>query len=103
MKLPRYRFAGPEESVSLTADTSVERPWYESAFDVIGEGLKYQQQRDLLKINADLLKAGKQPLDVSAISPQVNVGLSKDVQRIVMFSVAGLVGIGLILAMQRKK
>jgi len=89
-----------EEAPTVTAEP---REWYEKIFDIIPAVAAYQGQRDLVKANVELAKAGKPLLDASAVSPQVNVGVSRDMQRLATFAVAGMVIVGLVFALNRKR
>lgn len=90
------------EDVTTVAPAPAEKPWYQGVFDIIPAALQYQQQRDLLKANTELLKAGLQPISPSTIAPQVNVGVSSDLQKMMMFGLVGLLAVGLFAGMRRR-
>lgn len=48
------------------------------------------QQKQLLQVQVERAKQGLPPLDANQIAAGVNVGLSQDTTRLVMWSVAGL-------------
>ena len=58
-----------------------------------------KQNELLLKINAERLKNGLPPINPSDLSPQVNVGISKEVQYIAF----AILGIGALYLFTRKR
>lgn len=81
--------------VGTGATLDVTEPGY---FDKVLAALKeiapayaqYQMARDLYSLNMERAKQGLPPIDASAVSPQINVGLSPDVKTLLILGGVGL-------------
>lgn len=80
-----------------------------SIYDLITRALSvYQldrQQRAFLETNRELVLQGRAPLAWDQFQPTASVGVSvdKNTQRILMFAVAGAVGIGLLSVLMNRR
>lgn len=63
-------------------------PWYETV--ATGIATAYQL-KTLTDLNADRARNGLPPLDMSAIAPQINVGLPPEQLKLLMIGVAAIV------------
>ena len=71
--------------------------WISDLTGLLTQGLSVYGQIQLQNMNMDLIKQGKPPLtqeQVSAIAPQLNVGLASSTQNLVVY---GLLGGGAVL------
>lgn len=76
--------------------------WGKQLLDLAKTYLQVDTQRDLLKANISLAERGLPPINAGSIAPQVNVGLSGDMQKLAMVAVGGLVLAGLISAVRKR-
>ena len=85
---------------SAIASASNGEPWYETLASVLPKLVLADNQRRLLNIQLERAQTGKPPLDSSNYGLGVNVGLSPDTSKIVMY---GLVALGVILYATKKR
>jgi hypothetical protein len=76
--------------------------WGKSVMDLAKGYLVYDTQRDVIKLNIKRAEQGLPPLPMDAFNPQVNVGLSADVQKLGMIAIGGLIIVGLISAARKR-
>lgn len=76
--------------------------WGKQLLDLAKTYLQVDTQRDLLKANISLAERGLPPINSASLAPQVNFGLSSDMQKLAMFGVAGLVVAGLVSAFRKR-
>jgi hypothetical protein len=79
----------------VTPDASTS--WLTDLTGLLTQGISAYGQIQLQNMNIDLIKQGKPPLtasQVSAIAPQLNVGLASSTQNLLMY---GLLGGGAVL------
>jgi hypothetical protein len=90
----------------LGQDTTAEPSIWDKLTNTIEKLLpvyaQYKQQRELIKLNIERAKQGLAPIEAEQIAPQVRVGLTSDTQRLLLFGVLGVLGIGLIMSMKRR-
>jgi hypothetical protein len=85
-----------------TAPDTPVTDWGKQLLDLAKTYLQVDTQRDLLKANIALAEKGLPPINAGSIAPQVNVGLSGDVQKIAMLGLGGLVVVGIVSALRRR-
>lgn len=80
--------------------------WYEKLFSTVKEilpsVLQFQTGKELVELNIERAKAGLDPIDVSQISPQLNVGIAPQTQKMIMYGGAAILAL-LALNMFRKR
>lgn len=76
--------------------------WGTQILDLAKGWMTYDMQRDLFKLNIARAEQGLPPISGSTLAPQVNVGVSPQLQSIGTFAVVGLVAVGLIAAFRRR-
>lgn len=95
MRLGLLPPAANSESATSTAQQS---SWIDKLLSLGTAYLTFEQQQDLLKVNAQRAAQGLQPLDISQYSGAgVNVGLASGTQNTVLL-VAGIVGGTILLS-----
>lgn len=77
--------------------------WGSKVFDLAGKYLQYDSQRQIVALNIKRAEQGLAPIDSGALAPQVNVGLSKNVQTLAYVAVGGLVVAGLVGAFAKSR
>jgi len=75
--------------------------WGQLIFGAGQAFLQTQQQHDLMKLNLARAEKGLPPIEASSIAPQVNVGVSGDVQKLIGIGI-GLAAIVALAAVFRK-
>lgn len=85
-----------ETAVTVGAPDDPITVWGKQILGFANNYLQFDAQRDLLKANVSLVERGLPPINAGQIAPQVNFGLSPDMQKIALFGVAGLVVAGLV-------
>lgn len=78
------------EEIQVLPAPSTGGDWTDKIMSIIPQALQYQQQRDLIKLNAELIKQGKPPIAAGQLAPQVNFGVSPEIQRLLMWGAIGL-------------
>jgi len=76
--------------------------WGNTMLDLAKGFMQYDTQRELLKVNLARAEQGLDPISGSMVAPQVNVGVSADLQKLGVVAVGGLIVVGLVAAMRRK-
>lgn len=76
-------------------------PWYETAAKVASTLIMANYQREMLNAQLDRAKAGLPPLDASKYGVGVNVGLSSDTQKLLLYGALAIGGIALYAATRR--
>lgn len=80
---------------SLVADTQAHgETWYDALARLLPVLASTYQQKQLLSVQVERARNGLPPLDASAYAPGVNVGLSPDLQR--MLIVGGIATLALL-------
>lgn len=69
------------------------QPWWQTALAALPTVVMADNQRKLLNIQIERAKAGQPPLDMSNYGLGVNVGLSPDVQKILLFGGAAIIAV----------
>lgn len=103
---PRNGMAGmgQEYEYEIGAETStpsIFSEWGRDILDISKGVLAAKTQQDLIKLNIARAEQGLAPIDVTAMSPQVNVGVSKQVQTMLMVGVGVAAIIGLLAVAKR--
>lgn len=74
--------------------------WLSTLSNIFNVGVGVYGQKQLVDINADRLRQGLPPLsDTSALSPQVNVGISPQLKQMLLFG--GIAIVALLLLKRR--
>ncbi len=76
-------------------------PWYETAAKVASTLVMANYQREMLNAQLDRAKAGLPPLNASQYGLGVNVGLSPDTQKLLLYGALAIGGIALYAASRR--
>ena len=105
-----YAYLG-QDSGGDTSATPPAKPWYQSLIDVYGayqaQNIALKQQDQLARQNAALVAAGKQPLDMSTYmkysAPQVNVGISSNLQNILIYGGLGLASVFVLMQVMKRR
>lgn len=87
-------------------ETSLDSPktdWGAQIAEIAKGLISYRSQEKLLDANIRLAEQGRDPITGAMVAPQVNVGLSPQVQSVAMLAVAGLVGVGLLAAFAKAR
>jgi hypothetical protein len=88
--------------VGVTPDTS----WVTDVTGLLTQGLSLYGQLQIQNMNMDLIKQGKPPLtayQVSAMAPQLNVGLASGTQNLVMYGLLGGGAVLLLMSLMKSK
>ncbi len=75
--------------------------WIDALSRIVPSILATVQQRELLQIQVERARAGLPPLDVSAYTPGVAVGLSKDTKELLMYGAIGAAAVYLLTSRRR--
>ncbi|MDE2019672.1 MAG: hypothetical protein KGJ13_05005 [Patescibacteria group bacterium] len=71
--------------------------------NVLGQGLQLYGQLKLMDTNLKLAQQGRPPIDISQVSPQVNIGLAPEVKNaLVVTGIAAAAGALLLFFLMRK-
>ena len=76
--------------------------WGNSLLDLAKGWMQYDTQRELLKVNLTRAEQGLSPISGASVAPQVNVGVSDDLQKLGIVAVGGLIVVGLLAAMRKR-
>lgn len=87
---------------ALPSDTPLTQ-WGNSLLDLAKGWMQYDMQRDLLQVNLARAERGLPPISSSSIAPQVNVGVSPEMQNLSYIAVGGLLLVGLFAAFRRSR
>lgn len=76
--------------------------WGNQLLDLAKGYMAYDTQKELMKINIARAEKGLAPISSSQFAPQLNVGVSPEVQTLGMLAIGGLVVVGLLAAFKRR-
>jgi len=93
---------GDASSVYADSQTDPMTEWGTKLFDLAKGWMQYDTQRELLTLNISRAERGLPPISGSAVAPQVNVGVSPEVQQLGMIAVGGLIIVGLLAAARKR-
>lgn len=79
----------------VNASAGATTPWYQSLLQAGTAYLTLEQQRELLKIQTQRMAQGLPPLDASAYTPGLAVGVESGTQR-TLITLAGMALVGLV-------
>lgn len=76
--------------------------WGNSLLDIAKGWMTYDTQRQLLQVNIARAEKGLPPITGDMVAPQVNFGVSSQLQTMGGIALAAVVGIGLLSVLRRK-
>ncbi len=77
--------------------------WGKTIVDAAKSLISLKGQNDLIKLNVTRAEQGLPPIDQGAVSPQVNVGVSPQVQQLIVYGIGALVVVGLVHSLSKGK
>ncbi len=80
----------PGISTLVEQNKSSGESWMDSLAKLLPNLVNTYQQKQLLEVQIDRARAGLPPLDTQQYSTGINVGLSPDTQKMIMFAALGL-------------
>lgn len=89
-----------EPAAGLPSDVTPSSDWGRMLSDILQTVSTTYQAKQLFDLNIARAERGLPPIDASVLSPRVNVGLSRDVQNIIIYG--GLALLAIYLAKQLK-
>ena len=77
--------------------------WGNQLLDLAKGYMAYDAQKDLLAVNLSRAERGQPPISAGSIAPQVNVGVSPEMQQLSYVAVGGLLLFGLVSAFRKRR
>lgn len=82
-------------------DTGTNTPWWETAAKVASTLIMANYQREMLNVQLDRAQKGLPPIDAAQYGIGVNVGLSANTQKLLLFGAIAIGGLALFMSARR--
>lgn len=84
-------------------DSSPATDWGKVIADTAKSVLAFKSQQDIVNLNIKRAEQGLPPIDSGSVAPQLNVGLSPQVQTMMLWGFGGLLALGIVSVMKGRK